>query len=170
MVDVREMTGADVQAVSRVRVLGWRAAYAGLVPQPYLDGMSVEDDARQRRAWMSDPRRQGSDLVADAGAGPVGWVSVGPYRGATPESRVGEVYALYVRPDLIGQGIGRALLDTAHACAKARGFGTVALWVLGGNEGARRFYEKAGYVADGEEQSDTYDDVELTELRYTRSI
>ncbi|MCX5387246.1 GNAT family N-acetyltransferase [Streptomyces sp. NBC_00083] len=132
--------------------------------------MTVEDDARRRRAWMSDPRRRGTDLVADNGAGAVGWVSVGPYRGAIPGARVGEVYALYVRPDLIGQGVGRALLDAAHISAKAQGFDSVALWVLGGNERARRFYERAGYVADGAEQSDTYDEVVLTELRYTRCV
>ncbi|MEU9096873.1 GNAT family N-acetyltransferase [Streptomyces sp. NPDC048361] len=170
MVDVREMTEADVEAVSAARVHGWQAAYAGLVPQPYLDGMTVEDDARRRRAWMSDPRRQGTDLVADAGAGPVGWVSAGPCRGATPESRTAEVYALYVRPDLIGQGVGSALLDAAHTYAKARGFDSVALWVLSGNTRARRFYEKAGYAADGGEQSDPYDGVVLTELRYTRGL
>ncbi|MFG2723515.1 GNAT family N-acetyltransferase [Streptomyces sp. NPDC048416] len=174
------MTEADVEAVSDIRVRGWQTAYAGMVPRSFLDGMTVEDDARRRRAWFRDPRRRGFDLVADAGAGPVGWVSCGPYREAGAESRMseaygpavraGEVYALYVRPDLIGHGVGRALLDAVHDRAGAEGFGLVALWVLSGNRTARRFYERSGYALDGGEQRDAYGDVVLTELRYGRSL
>ncbi|MFE7132492.1 GNAT family N-acetyltransferase [Streptomyces sp. NPDC057638] len=164
------MSEVDVEAVSAVRVRGWQTAYAGIVPQSYLDGMTVEDDARRRRAWFTDPRRRGTDLVADAGAGPVGWVSFGPWRPVDGEARTGEVYALYVRPDLTGQGIGRALLDTVHERATAEGFATIALWVLAGNTGARRFYERAGYTADGGEQDDTYGDVVLREVRYRRPL
>ncbi len=44
------MTEAGIDAVSAIRVRGRQTAYAGIVPQPYLDGMTVEDDARERRA------------------------------------------------------------------------------------------------------------------------
>lgn len=84
--------------------------------------------------------------------------------------RVGEVYALYVAPDLIGTGIGRGLLTEAHAAMTGRGFETSALWVLQDNLRARRFYERAGYRADGATQDDVYDDVTLSELRYRRAL
>ncbi|MFJ6699818.1 hypothetical protein ACIQM4_27640 [Streptomyces sp. NPDC091272] len=42
MVHVQEMDAADVEAVSTIRVRGWQAAYAGIVPQTYLDAMTVE--------------------------------------------------------------------------------------------------------------------------------
>ncbi|MEU2433171.1 GNAT family N-acetyltransferase [Streptomyces sp. NPDC007861] len=82
---------------------------------------------------------------------------------------MGEVFALYVRPDLTGQGIGRALLDEAHRCLEDLHFRVSTLWVLRGNEGARRFYERMGYRADGGVQGDDYDGVTLTELRYRRT-
>ncbi len=84
--------------------------------------------------------------------------------------QVGEVYALYVSPDLIGQGIGRRLLEEAHTQMKSQGFEASALWVLSDNQRARRFYERAGYQADGAIQDDSYDEITLTELRYQRVL
>ncbi|MFF4954481.1 GNAT family N-acetyltransferase [Streptomyces chattanoogensis] len=175
MVRVREMTEADIETVSEIRVRGWQSAYAGIVPQAYLDGMSVEEDARRRREWWARSRGQVLDLVAvDGRAGTVGWASLGPYRGATADPRSGEVYALYVRPELTGTGIGRTLLEAVHHHAMGR-FGALLLWVLRDNVRGRRFYRSAGYAADGAEQSDTYGsdargEVTLTELRYRRAM
>jgi len=167
MFQVREMNEADIEAVSEIRVRGWRSAYADIVPGAYLDAMTVESDAEQRRKWFRDPRRRSTDLVAaDAGV-PVGWLCFGPYRGELPGSGgAGEIHALYVRPELTGHGIGRALLAEAHARMGHQGLRAVALWVLQDNRRARRFYERIGYRADGATQDDVYDDVTLTELRY----
>ncbi|MFE0849109.1 GNAT family N-acetyltransferase [Streptomyces rochei] len=171
MVHVREMVEADIEAVSTIRVRGWQAAYAGVVPQTYLDAMTVEGDAGQRRQWFSQPGRESQDLVALGDRGPVGWICFGPYRGEMPGlERAGEIYALYISPDLIGQGIGRLLLGETHAQMKGQGFETSALWVLSDNQRARRFYERAGYQADGVTQDDVYDGITLTELRYQRVL
>ncbi|AQT74991.1 GNAT family N-acetyltransferase [Streptomyces sp. fd1-xmd] len=172
MVRIREMDAADVEAVSAVRVRGWQAAYAGIVPQAYLDAMTVEDDADRRRQRLLDPGRESWDLVAVGDRGPVGWVCCGPSRGEVSGGTgpVGEVYALYVAPDLIGTGIGRRLLGEAHAAMRLRGFKGSALWVLQDNLRARRFYERAGYGPDGATQDDVYAGVPLSELRYRRAL
>ncbi|MEK8145252.1 GNAT family N-acetyltransferase [Streptomyces sp. M10(2022)] len=119
----------------------------------------------------SQPHRQSRDLVALGDHGPVGWICFGPCRSemASP-GRAGEVYALYVSPDLIGQGIGRRLLEEAHAQMRSQGFEASALWVLSDNQRARRFYERAGYQADGATQDDAYNEITLTELRYQRVL
>ncbi|MEU6174207.1 GNAT family N-acetyltransferase [Streptantibioticus parmotrematis] len=170
MVSVREMTEADIPAVSTIRVAGWRSAYAGIVPRSYLDAMSAEQDARQRRSWFGRPRGRVADLVAVDESGRVsGWVCLGPYRGdGPPPQRSGEIYALYIRPELIGTGVRRALTDAAHLRAAELGFGTTWLWVLKDNARARRFYEHAGYTADGAVTSDDYDGTSLEEVRYVR--
>ncbi|MFI8909795.1 GNAT family N-acetyltransferase [Streptomyces albidoflavus] len=61
----------------------------------------------------------------------VGWACCGPRDtpGDGPGAGEGEVYALYVRPDLLGRGVGRALLDAVHDEAAARGWGALVLWV-----------------------------------------
>ncbi|MEV6792400.1 GNAT family N-acetyltransferase [Streptomyces sp. NPDC051320] len=171
MVHVREMDRADIEAVSTIRVRGWQAAYVGMLPQTYLDAMTVEGDAVRRRRFFSQPRRQSRDLVAIGDHGPVGWICFGPCRSEiSVPGQAGEVYAVYVSPDLTGQGIGRKLLRAAHAQMKGQGFEASALWVLSDNQRARRFYERAGYQADGASQDDSYGEITLTELRYQRVL
>lgn len=119
-------------------------------------------------------RRSAYAGIVDDRAGTVGWASLGPYRGETADPRSGEVYALCVRPEPIGTGTRRTLLEAVHDRAAGR-FGALPPRVLRDNVRGRRFYGSAGYVADGAEQSDTYgsdDDGEatLTELRYRRAM
>ncbi len=171
MLSVREMTEADIPAVSAIRVAGWKAAYAGVVPRPYLDAMTVEADAERRRAQFRRPREKVTDLVAVEGHETVvGWACLGPYRDTGAGPATGELYAVYVQPALIGSGIGRTLLNAVHTRAAAHGFDTLRLWVLEDNPRARRFYERAGYVADGAVQADDYDGVSVPEVRYRRTL
>lgn len=166
MSTVRVMTEADVTAVSEIRVAGWKAAYAGILPQSYLDRMTVEADARRRRRYITGPDKVTTDLVAvDTRGGVVGWACLGP-----SSTAVGELYALYVRPSLIGTGIGHSLLQAVHGMAPAQGFDSVLLWVLADNARARRFYERAGYATDGAVQADDYDGVSVAEVRYRLTL
>ncbi|MFH8568603.1 GNAT family N-acetyltransferase [Streptomyces sp. NPDC017993] len=172
------MTEADIDAVSAVRVRGWQAAYRGLMPQAYLDAMSVRADAERRRSWFGQRPPEMSDLVAERGGAVVGWACVGPARDpdiAPPEGALtgsgpgaGELLALYVTPALIGTGVGRTLLTAATERARATGFGTLYLWVVRGNARARRFYERAGFLPDGSEEAYEVGGERVPELRYRR--
>lgn len=51
---------------------------------------------------------------------------------------------LYVKPDMRGKGIGKALLDEIIALAKERNYGRVEWSVLDWNEPAIDFYKKIG--------------------------
>ena len=42
----REATIADVLAVAKVHIQSWRESFTGIVPQTYLDKMSVENRAK----------------------------------------------------------------------------------------------------------------------------
>ncbi|MFI2671346.1 N-acetyltransferase family protein [Streptomyces albidoflavus] len=168
---VREMAVGDAAAVSAVRVAGWRAAYAGVIPGAYLDAMSVARDAALREERFAAGRAAGlCDLVAVGADGQVvGWACCGPRDTPGDGPGAGEVYALYVRPGLLGRGVGRALLDAVHDEAATRGWGALVLWVIEANARARRFYEAAGYRADGGAQSEEYDGVAVREVRYRRA-
>ncbi|WP_412552099.1 N-acetyltransferase family protein [Shimia sp. MIT1388] len=52
------------------------------------------------------------------------------------------VTALYLAPDARGRGVGATLLAQAKADCDA-----LQLWCFQSNEGARRFYERHGFVA-----------------------
>jgi RimJ/RimL family protein N-acetyltransferase len=68
----------------------------------------------------------------------------------------------------LGTGAGRALLGEAQAELARLGFGETVLWVLTGNARARRFYEIAGWVADGSERTGEVFGITVPEVRYRR--
>lgn len=169
-VHIRRMALAGCDRVSEIRVHGRRSAYRGLVPQSYLDTLSAERDAEGRRTRLA--RNDGSvvNLVAEYGGEVVGWSCHGPYRDGEVRTRDAELYALYVDPVHCGGGVGRALLTEAVRRCTAFGPTRMFLWVLKGNAGARRFYERAGFGADGTEQSFEVDGVAVPEVRHVRAL
>jgi GNAT superfamily N-acetyltransferase len=110
------------------------------------------------------------NVLATLDGAVVGWASFGPYRGEPDSTADGELYALYLRPEWVGRGVGRALTDAVVAGTVRRGRRRLLVWVLADNSRARRFYAAAGFAPDGTETSDDYDGVPLRELRYVRDL
>ncbi len=168
---VRPMTADDCEHVSDIRVRGWRTAYRGLMPQPYLDGLDVAEDAERRRALFARTPAGMVNLVAEDEDGRVvGWACHGPYRDGELRTDDAELYALYVDIARFGTGVGRALLqESMRRCAEA-GQGRMLLWVVEGNARARRFYERAGFRADGAEEPFEVAGAVVPEVRYARDL
>jgi len=163
-VAIRAATLDDAGEIERIRVAGWRAAYPGIVPRAYLDGMRLDDDAiaaRRHRMLRNPPEVR--SLVAEDDAGVTGFVVYGPDR---DDRALGEVYALYVAPRAWSHGHGRALLGRAVRALAAAGYAEAGLWVLEGNARARAFYERFGLAATGQRQMFEIGDVEVPEVRY----
>jgi GNAT superfamily N-acetyltransferase len=78
------------------------------------------------------------------------------------------VYAIYVDPEHWSTGAGRALMTAALDYLTASGPRPVRLWALDGNERARRFYERCGFVADGAVGSHPVrDELEVPTIRFS---
>jgi ribosomal protein S18 acetylase RimI-like enzyme len=166
-VKVRDMTVDDCEAVAAIRVGGWRYAYAGLMPQKYLDAMSVEEDAVRRRQYLADGTEV-TNVVAERDGDVIGWGCFGPARDEDAPPGTCELYALYVLPERISSGVGHALTAELTGRARASGFALMQLWVLKENARARRFYERAGFLPDGREEPFEVDGVAVPEVRYAR--
>ncbi|MFH0176119.1 GNAT family N-acetyltransferase [Streptomyces cacaoi] len=163
---VRDMALADVDRVSEIRIRGWRSAYRGLLPQPYLDALSVTEDAERRRARFGQGGADVVNLVAEQAGRVVGWAAHGAYRDGEVRTADAELYAIYVDTEYLGRGVGRALLQESVRGAGALGHSRMYLWVLKGNATARRFYERAGFHADGAEEPFEVEGVAVPEVRY----
>ncbi|WWQ67589.1 GNAT family N-acetyltransferase [Streptomyces sp. Q6] len=161
---LRPMTLDDCAAVAEVRVRGWRFAYAGLMPRAYLDAMSADRDAERRRELFG----RSEEYVAERAGRVIGWGCHGPCRDTDVPPGEGELYALYVDPAQLSTGVGRALLETCLAGSLAAGRPVMRLWVVEGNARARRFYERAGFVADGAREPYEVGGASVPELRYRR--
>ncbi|KUO19969.1 GNAT family N-acetyltransferase [Streptomyces dysideae] len=169
-VRIRVMTPADCDRVAEIRVGGWRTAYLGIIPQPYLDALDVTADAERHRWLLTQADDSVVNLVAEQDGEVVGWICHGPYRDGEVRTEDAELYALYVDPARYGRGIGHALLqESVRGCTAAR-HPRMLLWVLKHNARARRFYERAGLRPDGAEEPFEVDGVAVPEVRYVQRL
>lgn len=168
---VREAVVDDALGIARVHVTGWQVGYAGLLPEGYLDALSVDARAQRWAATLREPdARAVATLVATADRDVVGFVTVGRSRDDDAEKDVGELWGIYVDPQHWGTGAGHALHEGAIGALRAVGLTAATLWVLRGNDRAIGFYRQHGWTADGATKTDWRDDVRLDEERYRRTL
>jgi len=165
---IRPATAGDLPDVTRVHAITWKSAYAGIVPKSYLAGLSPEASlARWRERYPDYPvLPDGEELVAEVDARVVGFVSLGRVRDDGMPAHMGEVWALYVLPEVQGAGLGSALLAGGLARLHALGLGPVVLWVLESNTSARAYYERRGFSLDGGRKHWARDGWSLPQVRY----
>jgi ribosomal protein S18 acetylase RimI-like enzyme len=164
---VRPATKEDADAIGRIQVETWRAAYAGLLPPETIATFDVA--ARQglwRQGLSRTPQPGSATFVALVEDEIVGFATVGA---SHSEDGTGELYAIYVDPARWGHGAGQALIGRAEASLRESGFPHALLWVLAGNERAERFYRTAGWESDGEKE-DVFQGASVTELRYRKRL
>lgn len=163
--NVRAATPEDADAIARIHVDTWRAAYRGQIPEAYLDSLSTEERAKTWAGTLARPG-PGKVLVTDL---LTGFCFFGPSRDG--EDAVAEIFAIYVRPDSWRRGAGRLLCEEAQRDARSRECSAMTLWVLTTNERARRFYDHVGYAPDGGERTNTrLTGHPLHEMRYRKVL
>jgi ribosomal protein S18 acetylase RimI-like enzyme len=156
---IRPGTADDAEGVARVQVETWQVAYAHALPQDRLQALSVDQRVEQWRRWPP--------IVAEIDGEIAGFVSVG---GARDDDADGELYAIYVHPDYWSTGTGRALMEAGEAELRRLGHRDVVLWVLDDNPRARRFYELAGWSADGNARVVEMFGFDVSEVRYAKTL
>jgi len=103
----------------------------------------------------------------DDAAEVAGFAWLGPAREDGPDQQdLGELYAIYVRPDAWGRGLGRALLAETMRRLRSDGFRGAILWVLEDNPRTRLFYEQAGWRFDGGVKEEEILARRVREVRY----
>lgn len=164
--EIRTPEVGDADALGRVHVRAWQAAYTGgLMPDEYLHSLSETDRTSMWRSSLENPpRARVTRLVATVDDEVVGFALVGP-SGGDPEAHIGELYAINVDPDHWGTGAGAALIDAAMAALQASGFASAVLWVHPGNQRARSFYARRGWIDDGVDRQQEVLGVEVPETR-----
>jgi GNAT superfamily N-acetyltransferase len=146
---LRVATAEDASSIAELHAASWRTTYRGAMRDAYLDG----DVAAERRAvWqarLATPAANQHVVVAEVGGRLVGFACA--YGAADPRWGT-ELDNLHVRADAQGRGVGAELLAAvARWTWAAHPDGALYLWVLDGNVGARRFYERhRGRDAEGD--------------------
>lgn len=138
----RMETDEEIEAKSQLHWQTWREAYDALLPADFQKAMTLE---KCRNLSYKYPE---NTLIAKDGEKIIGFVSYGDYRDAA--SSAGEVIALYVLKNYYGKGVGQELMK--FALTELSAFQDIHLWVLADNARAKAFYQKIGFVFDGQEK------------------
>jgi len=161
---VRTAAPADAAAIARVRVDTWRATYRGMIPDAYLDGMTVGTSEAHWRRILEAPPGRFSVFVAAEGDAVVGFAA-GHVLEPPKLDCDAELSAIYLRTDRQRTGIGRRLVGAVAAAQRNHGATALLTWVIAGNRPARAFYEALG-GALVVEQPFQWDGVDLVEAAY----
>jgi ribosomal protein S18 acetylase RimI-like enzyme len=167
--NIRYAKLADAQAIAEVHVASWQHTYRGIVPDVYLDSMTVTTRAKvwSENLAQSTPKV----IVVEAESKVVGFCSFGRCRDKDAGPKDGEIWAIYLAPLQRSKGFGWALWQEAHRQFLAQGIRRISLWVIDGNQHAMRFYRKAGFEPEMESLK-TFElaGAHIPEVRYTQMI
>ncbi len=162
----REIEPADIEQVAALvadSFVGYRAfAPADWQPPP------VSEQVPGLQRWIADPSfwgelaSQDQALVAHATFIPAMRHSFHP----APDPTLAHLGHLFVKPAYWGSGVAAQLMTHARTAACARGFAAMRLFVPVGQERARRFYTREGFIAVGE----PFDFAGLAALEYRRPL
>lgn len=163
---VRPATPTDSAALARIQVDSYRSAYAGLLPQPYLDRFDYNEQARDWSdllsavelplLWVAEDK---ATAVLGYAMARVGVTTIGS------NAYDAELVSLHVRRDRQRQGVGRALIRAAVDELMNRNCRSLFLWTLAGNPN-RTIYEGLGGRLVGEQVVELDDDVRAVEVAY----
>ena len=162
---VRQAILEDAEAIAKVHVASWQAAYKGLMPDDFLANLSVERRKTQWQQWLG--QNEQVIMVYEENNKIVGFLSAGKARDSDLNNHVAELYTLYLLLDFWGKGYGKKLYQETLKELTARGFTELVLWVLDTNTRGQTFYQGRGLTPDGQKKSETWQNgVTLNEVRY----
>ena len=149
----------DRMAISNIYEESWKCAYKGIIPQDYLDSIpkgccssSVDNPDWKTLICIVDGRMVGTCSFC--------------------KSRFeqfhdwGEIISIYLLPNYVGKGYGKALMKSALSELKMKGYEKIFLWVLEQNVRGRCFYEQLGFSPTDDFINDNIGGKELREVRY----
>jgi ribosomal protein S18 acetylase RimI-like enzyme len=163
------MRRSDIPGVARAHIVAWQRAFRGILSDKLLDGLSVE---RSEAAWREIIQRENrTNLVAERNGVVLGYVAFGPAHDCDADMPPpGEIYGIYVHPEYWRLGAGRSMLFQALERLKEQGFARVIVWTMADNAISRGFYEKTGFLRDGQERISERHGEQFREIRFVREF
>lgn len=138
---IRNINENDIEAIVDIQISAWKNAYEGIIDQKFLDSMNREERIQKRKLTYKDS----PFIVAEINNEIVGfcryYYEVISKDGDDYDC---EIMALYVKPELKGNGIGKTLINHVKNDMKKHGKYKMILWCLRDNYASRKFYEKVG--------------------------
>jgi ribosomal protein S18 acetylase RimI-like enzyme len=164
-VSVRPATVADVAGIQQVARRAWHATYREFLPAEAIDTI-LDDWYATEELEASITAGRSVYLVAET-EGIAGYASAAPTD--AEGNREAQLYAIYVDPDLWGDGIGTVLLDGITDRLAERDVERLRVEVLADNTVGVSFYESRGFERTTERER-TVGEQTLPEYVYYRDL
>lgn len=146
-------TDDEIKGKAFVHWKSWHEAYPGFVDQEYLDALTLEKCEKIAYSWPNNL------IVAKHEGRVIGFIGYGDRGNEAPNT--GEIFALYVLSEYYGKGVAQQLMKTG--LEQLNNYSQICLWVLKENKKAIRFYQKCGFIPDGQELNSP--NIGATEIR-----
>jgi len=158
----------DCSDLAALHVLAWQQAYAGLLPEEFLNELDTD---KRREMWRQTLRNNDVSVFLDFNDDTlIGFAACGICNDVDAKPEWGELGALYYLQSYWGTGRAAILYQQARDHLRACGNSTAILWVLDGNVRGIAFYRKHGFRFDGQEKSQQISGFTMRELRMTLQL
>ncbi|HET9499010.1 MAG TPA: GNAT family N-acetyltransferase [Marmoricola sp.] len=141
----------DAAAIAAVQVRAWRTSYDGVLPDPVLAGLGVEELAAGWSASLTQPPDARNRVLVSLERNLLtGFAVTGP--GSDPDLdplTVGEISDLTIDPHKRGAGHGSRLMQACVDTLKADRFARAVTWLAATDDEQRSFWTEGGWAADG---------------------
>jgi ribosomal protein S18 acetylase RimI-like enzyme len=141
---IRPARQTDAGGIARVYVQTWQSVYRGILPDGYLDAMTVPGSEKSFSQDLQNS--QVISFVAEKKAKEIVGFVTGGDESQRDEIYSGEIYTLYVQKDCRRQGVGLKLVSALANRLNRLGVYAMQVRVLKQNPN-RRFYENINGIA-----------------------
>lgn len=165
---IRYANFVDIDTLGNIHSKSLQTAFEGIIPDDILmNAFSVES---RRNGFSRELEEQRPfNAIAFEGDMPVGLLSFGDSRYIDVGEDTIELWRIYMLPQYWGSGLGEELFSWGLNEIIARGYRKVILWVLEENGRACRFYEKFGFIHNGEKIENDFGR-KISELLYIKEL
>ncbi|MDN3452107.1 MULTISPECIES: GNAT family N-acetyltransferase [unclassified Psychrobacter] len=163
---IRKATPADFQDIANIHFKSWHTTYLDLLPESYVnDKNNLCKKTKMWQGLMTHP-----DVIV--------WVAydtnannIVGFIGYFADNTHYEITTMYVLPDYHGLGIGTKLMQTSLQTLLDSHINIyVCLWVLENNTPAINFYKKFGFVHNGENSEECYENTRIIDIKLVKNL
>lgn len=136
---LREAVAPDIERVSKLYLANWQSTYRGLLPDEYLDSLTLDGILKTWSDYLNNPENriytafERNDFLGFAACERDEELSECLY-----------LHSLHVAQAARGRGVGSALISRVWERALELNCSELSICVVRGNENARRLYVSLG--------------------------
>jgi L-amino acid N-acyltransferase YncA len=166
LLSIKKASSSDAYDIALINAVSWQKAYRGIVPDPIIDNISVEQWAS---GWRNQLDNNENVLLIHKTNQIIGFAHLCKHN--LLNSFRAELNSIYLHPTVWGNGYGKKLYFASLIELQRLGYKVIFVWVLAQNIRARKFYEAMGLQETGSSRHcNLFPRLQLNELQYENKI